>query len=203
MARAFERIVRTDAIKVLAQALQVRLDIAGDALQQILETLMRLNRRIDDHFPAQCYPRDFFQKPEGKPGAEGEAVFLIRAAAGEADLNRLFQQRPAGNHGEINRRGERMLVLNAHQADGERWHPDLEVAHIERAGTARPAVTCSGMMRSSSSPARHSRLINPETRMVEIMVARMRNSRLLADTTAAAPTRITASVKSTPPLVIR
>ena len=38
VARALESVVRPNAIEVLAQALVVRFDIAGDAGQQILET---------------------------------------------------------------------------------------------------------------------------------------------------------------------
>src|SRR5271169_142479 len=62
---------------------------------------------------------------------------------------------------------------------------------------------CSGSRRSSSRPARQSRLMNPETSRVETIVARIRNSKLLADTAAANATKMTAKQKSNPPRVIR
>ena len=69
------------------------------------------------------------------------------------------------------------------------------------AGMVRPADTCSGTMKSNSSPARHKRLTRPDTISVESIVARIRNSRLFADATAAKPTSTTAAVNNTPPRV--
>ena len=79
----------------------------------------------------------------------------------------------------------------------------LRLRTESRAITACPAQMCSGRASSISRPARHSRLMNPETSSVENMAASRRNSRLLADTPAATPTRITASENSSPPRVMR
>ena len=79
----------------------------------------------------------------------------------------------------------------------------FELRTQRRPGTVRPAETCSGSTKSSSSPARHRRLTKPEISSVETMVARMRKSRLLAEMAAAAATMATARVNTAPPRVIR
>src|ERR1017187_1835677 len=70
-------------------------------------------------------------------------------------------------------------------------------------GTWRPAGTWAGTRKSSSSPARHSRLTKPEISSVASMAATIRNSRLLADARAAKPIARMASTKSSPPRMIR
>src|SRR6266545_2958906 len=70
------------------------------------------------------------------------------------------------------------------------------------AATVRPAEMCGGTVKSSCSPASERRLRNPETSSVLSIIAKMRNSRLLAETTAEMPTSRTAKVKSSPPRVI-
>src|SRR5215472_11324875 len=71
-----------------------------------------------------------------------------------------------------------------------------------RPGTVRPAHTCSGTRKSSSRPARHRRLTSPDTSTAAIMADRIRNRRLLAETTAPRPTSNMASVNRRPPRVM-
>src|SRR5438874_1018993 len=71
------------------------------------------------------------------------------------------------------------------------------------AATERPAETCSGRAKSSSSPARTRRPTSPETSPTDNIVATTRKSRLLAEAIAAPPIRATAMVNRNPPRVTR
>jgi hypothetical protein len=70
-------------------------------------------------------------------------------------------------------------------------------------GTLRLAGTWSGTRKSSSNPARQSRLTRPETSSVDSMAAKIRNNRLLPETIAPKATTRMAKVNSSPPRVIR
>ena len=69
-------------------------------------------------------------------------------------------------------------------------------------GAARPTETCSGTRKSSSSAARHKRLLNPAASKVASMAAAMRKSRLLPVSIAADATTSSASVNAAPVRVI-
>ena len=181
----------------------MRFDFARQIGQQLFESRLRVYARIHDHLAPQHHARGLFQESEREPGMKGEVILAVFTAPRKADLHGLLQRGAARNHGEIHGRLQhrRRFLLHSHHVDGKRRHPEFHIAHVQLRRNRAPRRDVLGHQEIQLQPGQAQAAHQPEIISVESMVARIRNSRLLAEATAAKPTSTTAAVNSTPPRV--
>src|SRR5450755_3201953 len=131
--RALESFVGADAIEVPPQPAVMSLDLSREIGQQLLETSLCIDARINNGFPAQDHARGLFEKSEWKPGMERKVILAVFAAPRKTNLHGFLERRSAWNDGKVYRQLQhrRDVLFHPHYVDGKRRHPKLHVAHEE------------------------------------------------------------------------
>ncbi len=133
MAGAFESFIGTDAVEVVSSTAIMSGQFTGEVGEQFFETGVRFDGRIDENVALEGYQDAAFGKSEGESGGELKAVFSMSAAAGEAEIDGLFQALGTGNDGEVKLGGDGAAVGSG-QVDGEGRNPSFGVGDDDEAG---------------------------------------------------------------------